>query len=176
MTDTAAKFGINANALTNIELVPVRSTNYSICVRLKKKMDDVTVGLPNKNVGKGKKPAVWMPGDTLSLNSRNNTTGAELNVVLDAPEINGPIGPSPDPDPFQVNDVNGFGGFNNDVDVFGANDVSGSYGGLAPTDSFSAPAPSVDVGFNMPVDDGNGIGETYSSDNSSNDTFTIDGF
>lgn len=174
MADTAAKFGITANALTNIELVPVRSANYSIGVRLKKRMDDVTVGLSSKSIGKGKKPTVWVPGDALILNSRNNTTGSELNVVLDPPEISGPI-PTPDPDPFQVNDVSGFGGFNNDVDVFGANDVSGSYGGMTAENFNTASAP-VDTGFSMPVGDDNNVVDTYASDDTPTDTFTIDGF
>lgn len=175
MADTAAKFGITANALTNIELVPVRSANYSIGVRLKKRMDDVMVGLSSKSIGKGKKPTVWVPGDALILNSRNNTTGSELNVVLDPPEI--PIGPTPgpDPDPFQVNDINGFGGFNSDVDVFGANDVSGSYGGMTAEDFNTASAP-VDTGFSMPVGDDNNVVDTYASEDTPTDTFTIDGF
>ena len=175
MTDTAAKFGISANALTSIEIVPVRSTNYSIGVRLKKKLDDVTVSLTTKNIGKGKKPTIWAVGDALVLNSRNNTTGTDLNVVLFAPEniiIPGP-GPNPiDEDPFQVNDVSGFGGFNSDVNAFGANDVSGSYG-LAPTDSFGAAPAADDGGFSMPMGDSNDSGESFTSASESNDDFNI---
>lgn len=176
MTDTAAKFGISANALTNIELVPVRSTNYSIGVRLKKKMDDVTVSLTSKSVGKGKKPTVWAPGDSLILNSRNNTTGVELNVVLFPPEnlvMAGGGAAMVDEDPFQVNDVSGFGGFNSDVNAFGANDVSGSFGGLAPVDDFSASSSSSnDSGFSVSMGDDSGA-ESFSNDSGSSDDFTI---
>lgn len=175
MTDTAAKFGINANALTNIELVPVRTVNGSIGVRTKKKLDDVTISLSSKSIGKGKKPTVWPVGDSLILNSRNNTTGAELNVVLfppeDLPVVGG--GTSLDEDPFQVNDASGFGGFNSDVNAFGANDVSGSFGGLAPTDNFGPSTSSADSSFSMPSGDDNGAGDGFSADNGSNDDFTI---
>ena len=175
MTDTAAKYGISANALTNIMLVPIRSTNGSIGVRLKKKMDDVTVSLTTKNVGKGKKPTVWTPGDALILNSRNNTTGSELNVYLFPTDPTTPVadGGYMSDDPFQVGDDGGFGGFNRNVDAFGANDVSGSFGGLAPTDDFGASAMPSDNGFSMPAGDDNGATDSFTSDSDSNNDFTI---
>ena len=118
---------------------------------------------------------IWAVGDALVLNSRNNTTGTDLNVVLFAPEniiVPGPGPNSIDEDPFQVNDVSGFGGFNSDVNAFGANDVSGSYG-LAPTDSFGAAPAADDGGFSMPMGDSNDSGESFTSDSESNDDFNI---
>ncbi len=170
MTDTAAKFGISANALTNIMLVPVRSLNGSIGVRLNKKLDDVSVALTTKSVGKGKKPTIWVPGDSLILNSRNNTTGTELNVVLFPPETPVPGGTVVDDGPFNLGDDGGFSGFNSDVNAFGANDVSGSFGGFAPTDSFSAPAAS-DSGFGSSSSDDNGFTESFPSSDDNKDDF-----
>jgi len=170
MTDTAAKFGISANALTNIMLVPVRSLNGSIGVRLNKKMDDVSVALTTKSVGKGKKPAIWVPGDSLVLNSRNNTTGAELNVVLFPPEAPVPGGNVVNEGPFDLAGDGDFGGFNSDVNAFGANDMTGSFGGLAPTDSFSAPAAS-DSGFGSSSSDDNGFTESFPTSEESKDDF-----
>jgi hypothetical protein len=151
-------------------LVPVRSLNGSIGVRLNKKIDGVSVALTTKSVGKGKKPAIWVPGDSLILNSRNNTTGADLNVVLFPPENPVTGGSVVDDGPFNLGDDGGFGGFNSDVNAFGANDMSGSFGGLAPTDSFSAPAAS-DSGFGSSSSDDNGFTESFPSSNESKDDF-----
>ena len=170
MTDTAAKFGISANALTSIMLVPVRSMNGSIGVRLSKKLDGVSVALTTKGVGKGKKPTIWTPGDALILNSRNNTTGAELNVVLFPPEAPVPGGVEVNNGPFNLGGDDDFGGFNNDVNAFGANDISGSFGGFAPTDSFSAPAAS-DSGFGTSASNDNGFGESFQASDDSKDDF-----
>ena len=171
MTDTAAKFGINANALTNIILVPVRSMNGSIGVRLNKKMDDVTVSLTTKGVGKGKKPAIWAPGDSLVLNGRANTTGTELNVLLFPPETAVSGGAVVEEGPFNLADDGGFGGFNGNVNAFGANDVSGSFGGFAATDSFGANSFSNDNGFGSASNEDDNVSGGFSSDDDSNNGF-----
>lgn len=173
MSDTAAKFGIGANALTNIELVPVRSTNGSIGVRIKKRMDDVTVALTSKTIGKGKKPTIWAVGDTLILNSRNNMAGAELNVVLSPAENMSAAGTvfgssSNDDDPFQLG-----GGFNSNVNAFGANDPNGAFGSFTPSESFTtSTSGSNDGGFTLSQEDKQEDNDPFKS-SSSNDDFSF---
>lgn len=163
MTDTAAKFGVSANALTNVMLVPVRSVNGSIGVRLNKRMDDVSVNLGTQAVVKSKKPLKWAPGDVLSLSGRTNTTGSELNILLYAPDVPDlPVVPAEDPFMGSMQD-----GFNTATDAFGANDVNGSWGGLSHTDSFGSSMQPADTGFTVPE-------AATSFPAASEDTFTPD--
>ncbi len=170
MADTAAKYGINANALTNIIITPVRSINGSIGVRLNKRLTNVAVTLNNKAVKKSGKPAVWAPGDQLAISSRSSADNAELNIILSPAEtqivdsmggVNGGVA-----GPFTMDGSSGFG-FNEDVNSFGANDTTGSFGGMAPADaSFSVPAGN--DGFGFASDGEENAGGFSSADDNSN--------
>lgn len=173
MTDTASKFGISANALTNVILTPVRSINGSIGVRLNKRMDDVMVSLGTQAVTKSKKPVKWNPGDILQLSGRTNTTGSELNILLYAPDVPNLPSPVMNDDPFGMGALQN-DGFGSGSDAFGPNDVNGSWAGLTHTDTFSTASKAEDSSFSLPDSDSNSSApaDFFSSDNNNSDDFS----